>query len=221
MRAVSPPTTRCGCPSEKPSDENGQPLIRYLAGDGSLHNQPISGNVVAQWYLSIKLIDAGKNHIPDTDYYSKFTRYVEKLGASVKALGGTETACTHSVVLPDVEENSRVQVPRHRHPSEPTSCPSPRKLRGAAHRHRRCRGDWLVHPGPGRKDAGCRDSPVRPRHCSCSTTRSGRPARRRSRTWAASWQRSTTSPRCTGRCARESCRTLLVSRPERSRAGRR
>jgi hypothetical protein len=92
--------------SEKPSDENGQPLIRYLAGDGPLQNQPISENVVAQWYLSIKLIDAGKNHIADTDYYSKFTRYVEKLGAAVKALGGTETACTYPVVVPDVEENS-------------------------------------------------------------------------------------------------------------------
>lgn len=91
---------------EKPCDENGQPLLRYLAGDGPLHNQPISENLVAQWYFSIKLIDAGKNHIADKDYYSKFTRYVEKLGAPVKALGGTETARTHPVVLPDVEENS-------------------------------------------------------------------------------------------------------------------
>jgi ThiF family len=89
---------------EKPCDENGQPLTRYLAGDGALHDQPISENVVAQWYLSIKLIDASKNHIGDTDYYSKFTRYADKLGAAVKALGGTESARTFPVVLPDVEE---------------------------------------------------------------------------------------------------------------------
>ena len=89
---------------EKPCDENGQPLDRYLAGDGSIQNQPISENVVAQWYFSIKLIDAAKNHVPDIDYYSKFTRYVDKLGAAVKALGGTETARTYPVVVPDVEE---------------------------------------------------------------------------------------------------------------------
>ncbi len=89
---------------EKPCDENGQPLMRYLAGDGTLHNQPISESVVAQWYFSIKLIDAGKNHVADTDYYSKFARYVDKLGAAVRALGGAESARTYPVVLPDVEE---------------------------------------------------------------------------------------------------------------------
>lgn len=89
---------------EKPSDQNGEPLSRYLATD-ERHNLRISDDVVAEWYFSIKMIDAGKNHIPDADYYSKFTRYVDKLGAPVKALGGTETACTHPPVLPDAEEN--------------------------------------------------------------------------------------------------------------------
>lgn len=90
---------------EKPHDENGLALMRYLAGDGQQHNQPISEHVIAQWYMSIKMIDAGKNHIPDLDYYSKFTRYVDKLGAHVKALGGTDTARTYPPVLPDIEEN--------------------------------------------------------------------------------------------------------------------
>jgi len=90
---------------EKPCDENGQVLMRYLAGDGQVHNQAIGEHVVAQWYMSIKMIDAGKTHIPDVDYYSKFTRYVDKLGAPVKALGGTQTARTYPPVLPDLEEN--------------------------------------------------------------------------------------------------------------------
>lgn len=93
----------CG---EKPCDENGQVLMRYLAGDGALHNQPISDDVTAQWYLSIKMIDETKSHVPDADYYSKFKRYVDKLGAPVKALGGTDSAQTHPVVIPDVEEKS-------------------------------------------------------------------------------------------------------------------
>lgn len=92
--------------SEKPSDKDGHPLHRYLAGDGPLHNQHISENVVAQWYLSIKQVDSGNNQIADTDYYLKFMRYVEKFGATVKALGSKETACTYPVVVPDVEENS-------------------------------------------------------------------------------------------------------------------
>src|SRR5438045_2279172 len=37
---------------EKPSDENGQPLMKYLAGDGPLQQHPIGPYVVAQWYLS-------------------------------------------------------------------------------------------------------------------------------------------------------------------------
>lgn len=90
---------------EKPCDENGVVLMRYLAGDGQLQNQPIGEHVVAQWYMSIKMIDAGKSHVPDVDYYSKFTRYVDKLGAPVKALGGPETARTYPPVLPDPEEN--------------------------------------------------------------------------------------------------------------------
>lgn len=90
---------------EKPSDENGNALMKYLAGDGPLQHHPIGPYVVAQWYLSIKMIDEAKQPIADPDYHSKFTRYVEKLGAPVKALGGTETARTYPPVLPDAEEN--------------------------------------------------------------------------------------------------------------------
>jgi hypothetical protein len=90
---------------EKPSDENGQALMKYLAGDGPLHNHSIGEHVVAQWYMSVKMIDEAKQPIADPDYYSKFTRYVEKLGAPVKALGGTETARTYPPVPPDPEEN--------------------------------------------------------------------------------------------------------------------
>lgn len=85
-------------------DEHGQVLTRYMA-DAGMHNQPISQSLVAQWRLSIKMIDGTKNHLPDPDYYSKFIRYVDKLGAPVKALGGTETARTYPPVLPDPEEN--------------------------------------------------------------------------------------------------------------------
>jgi hypothetical protein len=90
---------------EKPSDERGQALMKYLAGDGSLQHQPIGPYVVAQWHLSIKMIDEAKQPIADADYYSKFTRYVEKLGAPVIALGASETARSYPPVLPDVEEN--------------------------------------------------------------------------------------------------------------------
>lgn len=92
----------CG---EKPSDANGEALIRYLAGDGPLQHHPIGTSLVAQWHLSIKMIDEARQHIPDIDYYSKFIRYVHKLSAPVRVLGGTETACTFPPVLPDVEEN--------------------------------------------------------------------------------------------------------------------
>lgn len=85
-------------------DQNGQVLTRYLA-DAGMHNQPISPSVTAQWRLSIKMKGEGGQPIADEDYYSKFTRYVEKLGAPVKALGGTETARTYPLVLPDPEEH--------------------------------------------------------------------------------------------------------------------
>lgn len=91
---------------ESPSDANGQRLLRYLAGDGAPQNHRITDDLFAQWYFSVKLIDENKNHIPDQDYYSKFTRYVERLGAAVKALGGTESAKTFPVVVPDDEEQS-------------------------------------------------------------------------------------------------------------------
>lgn len=90
---------------EKPSDENGQVRARWFAGDGPLHNQQIGPYVVAQWYLSIKMKGEANQPIDDADYYSKFTRYVEKLGAPVRALGGTENARTYPPVLPDAEEN--------------------------------------------------------------------------------------------------------------------
>jgi hypothetical protein len=90
---------------EAPCDENGQVLMRYMAGDGAMQNQPIGPFVVGQWRLSIKMIDEAKQPIADPDYYSKFIRYVDKLGAPVRALGGTETARTYPLVLPDVEEN--------------------------------------------------------------------------------------------------------------------
>lgn len=85
-------------------DENGQVLTRYLA-DASMQNRAISPSVVAQWRLSIKMVGESKQPIADPDYYSKFTRYVQKLGAPVKSLGGTQTACTFPLVLPDAEEN--------------------------------------------------------------------------------------------------------------------
>lgn len=91
---------------ESPSDENGQRLLRYLAGDGTPQNLRITDDLFAQWLFSVKMIDENKNHIPDQDYYSKFTRYVERLGAPVKALGGTESAKTFPVVVPDDEEQS-------------------------------------------------------------------------------------------------------------------
>jgi len=91
---------------ESPSDANGQRLLKYLAGDGAPQNLRITDDLFAQWYFSVKLIDENKNHIPDQDYYSKFTRYVERLGAAVKALGGTESAKTFPVVVPDDEEQS-------------------------------------------------------------------------------------------------------------------
>lgn len=90
---------------ERPSDESGQPLLKYLA-IAEPQSTRISDNIVAQWYFSIKLIDQNKNHIPDTGYYSKFTRYVDKLGMAVRALGGTESARTYPVVVPDAEEHS-------------------------------------------------------------------------------------------------------------------
>lgn len=91
---------------ESPSDENGQRLLRYLAGDGAPQNLRITDDLFAQWHFSIKMIDENKNHIPDQNYYSKFTRYVERLGVAVKALGGTESAKTFPVVVPDDEEQS-------------------------------------------------------------------------------------------------------------------
>ena len=90
---------------EKPSDDKGQPLMRYLAGDGAQQNKVICEGLAVQWYLSIKLVESGKNPVPDNDYYSKFIRYVDKLGVPVSALGGTETARTYPVVVPDAEEN--------------------------------------------------------------------------------------------------------------------
>ena len=90
---------------ESPSNQNGERLMRYLA-NGEPQNLRITDDLFAQWYFSIKLIDENKNHIPDADYYSKFTRYVDKLGLTVKALGGTESAKTFPVVVPDDEEHS-------------------------------------------------------------------------------------------------------------------
>lgn len=90
---------------DRPSDDQGQPLMRYLAGDGSQQNKVICEGLAAQWYLSIKLVESGNNPVPDNDYYSKFIRYVEKLASPVRAMGGTETARTYPVVVPDAEEN--------------------------------------------------------------------------------------------------------------------
>lgn len=90
---------------ERPADENGLVRRGLFAGDGPLHNQQIGPYVVAQWRLSVKMVGEGTQPIADPDYYSKFTRYVEKLGEPVKALGGTETARTYPPVLPDAEEN--------------------------------------------------------------------------------------------------------------------
>jgi len=90
---------------ESPSNQHGERLMRYLA-NGEPQNLRITDDLFAQWYFSIKLIDENKNHIPDADYYSKFTRYVDKLGLAVQALGGNESAKTFPVVVPDDEEHS-------------------------------------------------------------------------------------------------------------------
>jgi hypothetical protein len=93
----------CG---EQPCDENGNVLLKYLAGNGERQSQPVGDGLVAQWYFSIKMVNEKKEHIPDVDYYSKFLRYVDKLGAPARALGSKESARTYPVVVPDAEERS-------------------------------------------------------------------------------------------------------------------
>jgi hypothetical protein len=93
----------CG---EQPCNERGNVLLKYLAGNGERHNQPVGDGLVAHWYFSIKMVNEKKEHIPDVDYYLKFLRYVEKLGAPVRALGSNDSAQTYPVVVPDVEEHS-------------------------------------------------------------------------------------------------------------------
>lgn len=95
---------------ELPCDENGVLQTIMFAGEAKDQSSiQISPDLTLHWRFSVKKV--GENNVPvaDEDYYSKFVRYVERLGRHVKALGSDVSAQTYPVVSPDPEEESVFQ----------------------------------------------------------------------------------------------------------------
>jgi hypothetical protein len=104
-----------GCPSghtlwmagDLPRDEHANVLANIFAGNEIQdHNRVLSPELTLNWQFSIKLVGEGNVHIPDTDYRSKFLRYIERIGMHVAAVGSDATARTYPIVSPDPDDTS-------------------------------------------------------------------------------------------------------------------
>ena len=103
----SPPDHTMWMAGDLPCDEQGRVLEIIFAGTGIQdHQSRVSPELILNWQFSVKPVGENMQQIVDTDYYSKFLRYIERLGRHVDALGVKATARTYPVVSPDPEDNS-------------------------------------------------------------------------------------------------------------------
>lgn len=87
-----------------PCDASGAVLGQIFAEPDDKNREIVPGTTI-NWRLSAKAMEDGNQRREDTDYYSKFLRYVEVLGAPVKVFDTEMSARTYPTVVPDEEEN--------------------------------------------------------------------------------------------------------------------